>query len=205
MKDRWLNYYRDIHSIYTVASVFNPKYKFDSLYEYLTLYYQSLGLHNVDISALYNNIRQLFYSLYDEYRSGYGPSLNINVQQPTASGSSHSRSHFPSLRKLGSSVLSKKSRAQGSSSSSSTYVSEVDLYVNTAFEFLDSEDFNILHWWREHETNFPILALIAKQIFGTPVSTVAVEQEFSAGGNVLDERRALLSPDSTQIQVCVDD
>ncbi|KAL5775817.1 hypothetical protein ACOSP7_013374 [Xanthoceras sorbifolium] len=205
MRDRWLNYYRDTPSIYTVASVFDRRCKFDSLYEYLTLYYQSLGLHNVDISALYNNVRQLFYSLYDEYRSVYGPSLNINVQQPIASGSSHSRSRFPSLRKLGSSVLSKKSRAQGSSSSSSTYVPEVDLYVNTSFEFLDSEDFNILHWWREHKTNFPILALIAKQIFGTPVSTVAVEQEFSAGSNVLDEKRALLSADSIQIQVCVDD
>ncbi|KAL5752168.1 hypothetical protein ACOSQ2_022675 [Xanthoceras sorbifolium] len=111
MRDRWLNYYRDIPSIYTVASVFDPICKFDSLYEYLILYYQSLGLHNVDISALYNNVRQLFYLMYDEYRSVYGPSLNINVQQPTASGSSHSRSRFPSLRKLGSSVLSKKSRA----------------------------------------------------------------------------------------------
>ncbi|KAL5738266.1 hypothetical protein ACOSP7_031027 [Xanthoceras sorbifolium] len=79
MRDRWLNYYRDIPSIYTVASVFDPRCKFDSLYEYLTLYYQSLGLHNVDISALYNNVRQLFYSLYDEYRSVYSPSLNINV------------------------------------------------------------------------------------------------------------------------------
>ncbi|KAL5819888.1 hypothetical protein ACOSQ4_023730 [Xanthoceras sorbifolium] len=91
------------------------------------------------------------------------------------------------------------------SSSSSTYVSEVDVYINTSFEFLDTPDFNVLQWWREHATNFPILTIIAKQIFGTPVSTVAVEQEFSAGGNVLDERRALLSPDSIQIQVCVDD
>ncbi|KAL5831706.1 hypothetical protein ACOSQ4_017060 [Xanthoceras sorbifolium] len=91
------------------------------------------------------------------------------------------------------------------SSSSSTYVSEVDVYINTSFEFLDTPDFNVLQWWREHATNFPILAIIAKQIFGTPVSTIAVEQEFSAGDNVLDERRALLSPDSIQIQVCVDD
>ncbi|KAL5808590.1 hypothetical protein ACOSQ3_029281 [Xanthoceras sorbifolium] len=100
-------------------------------------------------------------------------------------------------------MFTKKIRTSGSSSSS-TYVSEVDVYINTFFEFLDTPDFNVLQWWREHETNFPILAIIAKQIFGTPVSTVAVEHKFSAGGNVLDERRALLSPDSIQIQVCVD-
>ncbi|KAL5823951.1 hypothetical protein ACOSQ4_021851 [Xanthoceras sorbifolium] len=161
---------------------------------------------DIDVSGLYNNVRNLFYSMYDEYRSVYGLSLNINVQQSEPSGSgSTSHSRFPStLRKLGASVFTKKARTSGSSSSS-TYVSEVDVYINTSFEFLDTPDFNVLQWWREHATNFPILAIIAKQIFGTPVSTVAVEQEFSAGGNVLDERRALLSPDSIQIQICVDD
>ena len=49
------------------------------------------------------------------------------------------------------------------------------------------------------------MAMIAKNIFSTPVSTVAVEQEFSAGGNILDERRSCLTPKSLQIQVCVDD
>ncbi|KAK3225469.1 hypothetical protein Dsin_005331 [Dipteronia sinensis] len=52
---------------------------------------------------------------------------------------------------------------------------------------------------------FPILAMIAKQILSTPVSTVAVEQQFSAGGNILDPRRSLMSPKSLQIQACVED
>ncbi|KAK3198166.1 hypothetical protein Dsin_021581 [Dipteronia sinensis] len=52
---------------------------------------------------------------------------------------------------------------------------------------------------------FPILAMIAKQILSTPVSTVAVEQQFSAGGNILDPKRSLMSPKSLQIQACVED
>ncbi|KAK2644703.1 hypothetical protein Ddye_019898 [Dipteronia dyeriana] len=63
----------------------------------------------------------------------------------------------------------------------------------------DVDKFDILHWWREHEKHFPILSIIAKQILATPVSTVAVEQEFSAGGNILDARRSLLSPESIQV------
>ena len=47
--------------------------------------------------------------------------------------------------------------------------------------------------------------MIAKNIFSTPVFTVAIEQEFSAGGNILDELRSCLTPKSLQIQVCVDD
>ncbi|KAK2663327.1 hypothetical protein Ddye_001901 [Dipteronia dyeriana] len=69
----------------------------------------------------------------------------------------------------------------------------------------DVDKFDILHWWREHEKHFPILSIIAKQILATPVSTVAVEQKFSAGGNILDARRSLLSLESIQVQVCVDD
>ena len=38
-----------------------------------------------------------------------------------------------------------------------------------------------------------------------PVSTVVVEQEFSASGNILDKRRSIMSPKSIQVQVCVDD
>ncbi|KAK3211738.1 hypothetical protein Dsin_016444 [Dipteronia sinensis] len=78
----------------------------------------------------------------------------------------------------------------------------------SSFEFIgdgDEENFDILHWWRDHERHFPILAIITKQILGTSVSTVAVEHEFSAGGNILDPRHSLLSPESIQVQVCVDD
>ncbi|KAK2652536.1 hypothetical protein Ddye_012392 [Dipteronia dyeriana] len=112
----------------------------------------------------------------------------------------------------GSALLSQKiKRLRGSSSSSSSSpisYDEIETYHSTNFEFIGDDDvdkFDILHWWREHEKHFPILSIIAKQILATPVSIVAVEQEFSAGGNILDSRRSLLSPESIQVQVCVDD
>ncbi|KAK3225591.1 hypothetical protein Dsin_005453 [Dipteronia sinensis] len=79
---------------------------------------------------------------------------------------------------------------------------------NANFKFIgddDVENFDILHWWRDHDKHFPILAITVKQILATPVSTVAVEQEFTVGGNILDVRHSLLSPESIQVQVCVDD
>ncbi|KAK3229851.1 hypothetical protein Dsin_001732 [Dipteronia sinensis] len=80
-------------------------------------------------------------------------------------------------------------------------------YLSAYYEQEDTEDkkFDILYWWKEHERYFPILAMIAKQILSTPVSTVAVEQQFSAGGNILDPKRSLMSPKSLQIQACVED
>ncbi|KAK3225909.1 hypothetical protein Dsin_005771 [Dipteronia sinensis] len=52
---------------------------------------------------------------------------------------------------------------------------------------------------------FSILAIIAKQIRSTPISTVVVEQEFSARGNILDTKLSLFNLESIQIQACIDD
>ena len=46
---------------------------------------------------------------------------------------------------------------------------------------------------------------MAKQILVTPVSTVTVEQQFSADGNILDPTRSSMSPDSIEAQSCLDD
>ncbi|KAK3221214.1 hypothetical protein Dsin_008239 [Dipteronia sinensis] len=91
------------------------------------------------------------------------------------------------------------------------HVSHINLYqshwdaCSNVCEETEDKKFDILHWWKEHERYFPILAMIAKQILSTPVSTVAVEQQFSAGGNILDPKRSLMSPKSLQIQACVED
>ena len=52
---------------------------------------------------------------------------------------------------------------------------------------------------------FPNFSGDGKQILAIPVSTVAVEQQFSAGGNILDSTRSSMSPDSIEAQSCLDD
>ena len=42
-------------------------------------------------------------------------------------------------------------------------------------------------------------------MFSTPCSTVEVEQAFSVGGNILDEHRSRLGPESVEMQACVAD
>ncbi|KAK2638476.1 hypothetical protein Ddye_026271 [Dipteronia dyeriana] len=61
-------------------------------------------------------------------------------------------------------------------------------------------DLFILHMKKVTKEDGTCLAILA-----TPASTVAIEQQFSAGGNILDARRLFWSPESIQVQVCVDD
>ena len=46
---------------------------------------------------------------------------------------------------------------------------------------------------------------MAKQILAIPVSTVTVEQQFSASGNILSLTRSSMSLDSIETQSCLDD
>src|SRR5262249_25455248 len=57
----------------------------------------------------------------------------------------------------------------------------------------DDECFDILKWWKENSRTYPILSTIARDILMVPVSTVASESAFSAGGRTLDEKRQSLS------------
>ncbi|KZV42624.1 hypothetical protein F511_32887, partial [Dorcoceras hygrometricum] len=69
----------------------------------------------------------------------------------------------------------------------------------------DEDTFDILRWWAQKKQVYPILSLMAKEILACPVSTVAVEQAFSMGGNTLDERRSTIRPENLEAQYLLND
>ncbi|KAL6543992.1 hypothetical protein OROGR_010489 [Orobanche gracilis] len=64
---------------------------------------------------------------------------------------------------------------------------------------------NLLKWWAKRSTIFPVVATIAKEILAVPASTVSVEQAFSVGGYILDERRSRLTPQNLEAQALLND
>ncbi|KAK0592334.1 hypothetical protein LWI29_017411 [Acer saccharum] len=207
MKAKWCQYYQKIPNIYLLASCFDPCFKLECLQVYLSNYYKCLDLEvDVDVLDCCDSVKTLLYELYDEYLQIYGQSLNLPVSQPQptsgTSGASSSSSKFK-LQGLGDLLFSQRSKKLKTSSSSSS-ISELDRYLEDEHKFPDDK-FSLQDWWKSHQQDYPILAIIAKQILGTLVSTVAVEQEVSAGGNILDPRRSAMCPQSLEMQVCVDD
>ena len=65
-----------------------------------------------------------------------------------------------------------------------------------------SISFNILEWWKSRETKFPILSKLAALILAIPITTVASEATFSAGGRVIDTYRASLKQETVQVLIC---
>ena len=123
--------------------------------------------------------------------------MSVSQPQPTSSGTvTFSKFKLKGLGDLLFFQRAKKLRTSSLSSSNSN--SELDRYLEANHEFLEDK-FSIPIWWKGHEHEYPILVIIAKQILGTPVSTIAVEQEFSAGGNILEPRRSVMCPQSLEV------
>lgn len=82
---------------------------------------------------------------------------------------------------------------------------EVDKYLADEIEKRSNQSFNLLEWWKGSETRYPILSMVAKDIFLIPCSTVASESAFSLGKRVVDPFRSSLSPKRVETLVCASD
>ncbi|KAI5353105.1 hypothetical protein L3X38_005997 [Prunus dulcis] len=148
-----------------------------------------------------SNIQKTFNDTYLLYEKKYSVGTIATQSAPTVhlfgSSSSSSAAIFGMLASKG---------KQKSVISSRT---EVFKYLDTEFvEFMTEEErnnFNILDWWKAHEKNFPVLSIMARDVLTTPVSTVASESAFSAGGRVLDEKRTRLTPQICEALMCLKD
>ena len=63
--------------------------------------------------------------------------------------------------------------------------SELDRYLEDELVPLSKDKFSVLDWWKVGGTRYPTLRLLARDIFTTPVSTVASESSFITSGRVL--------------------
>jgi len=83
---------------------------------------------------------------------------------------------------------------------------ELDKYLSKECKpYIKSNQFDILNWWKVNSSRYPILASIAREVLAIPVSTVASESAFSAGGRVLDPHRINLTPKIVEVLVCTQD
>ena len=81
--------------------------------------------------------------------------------------------------------------------------SELDIYLSEKrYSGATSANLDVLSWWRQERWRFRVLSKLAADILAIPVTTVASESTFSAGGRVIDDRRASMSVDTVQMLLC---
>lgn len=83
--------------------------------------------------------------------------------------------------------------------------SELDRYLEDELVPLSNDKFSVLDWWKVSGTRYPTLRLLARDVFATPVSTVASESTFSTSGRVLSDNRSRLTPEILEALMCSQD
>ncbi|XP_077246139.1 zinc finger BED domain-containing protein RICESLEEPER 3-like [Tasmannia lanceolata] len=80
--------------------------------------------------------------------------------------------------------------------------SEMDTYLEEIRFKCEKAHFDVLEWWKMNTLKFPTLSKMARDILTIPITTVASESAFSAGGRVLDQYRSSLSPKTVDGLIC---
>lgn len=52
-----------------------------------------------------------------------------------------------------------------------------------------------LIWWKEHQSDFPLLSILASCTLCIPCTSVAAERVFSTAGDIITAKRSALNPE----------
>ena len=144
---------------------------------------------------LWATVNTYFRALFEEYRELYAPSPSDKVPAET-----QETPEFCSG--LMSSIIAQQMSNKGSANT--TVKSELDKYLSEDNEEL-SKSFDIMKWWKNNATRFPIMSRMARDLLAIPISTVASESAFSSGGRTLHDFRTSLTPTMVERLVCTND
>jgi hypothetical protein len=67
---------------------------------------------------------------------------------------------------------------------------DLDIYLEEDVYLSGMEtDFDVLAWWKYNALKYRILSKMTRDILPIPISTIASESSFSAGGRVIESHR----------------
>ncbi|KAA8538966.1 hypothetical protein F0562_025658 [Nyssa sinensis] len=155
-------------------------------------------------------VKQALYEIYNEYvvthaathtaQGEGGQGTTTEIGSSSASSGDHD---------IGKKIVSGSSLILGHVSRTVDTIhpskSDLDIYLDeSAFICPDgsANKFDIMGWWKANTLKFRILSKMARDILSIPITSVASESTFSAGGRVIDPYRASLLPETVQVLLC---
>ncbi|KAL8046698.1 hypothetical protein ABFX02_08G192756 [Erythranthe guttata] len=189
MKLKFDTYWSKCSLVLAIATILDPRFKMKLVEYYFKQIYGSAASDQIkEVSA---GLRELF-NEYSMSPSSFDQDSNL-LGGSLASSSGGSRDKLKGFDKF----LFETSQSQNISSDLDKYLEELVFPRNC--------DFSILNWWKVHTPRYPILSMMARDVLGIPVSTLAPEVAFSNSGRVLDQYHSSISPDTREALLCGQD
>uniref|UniRef100_A0ACD6A1T1 Uncharacterized protein n=1 Tax=Avena sativa TaxID=4498 RepID=A0ACD6A1T1_AVESA len=178
-----------------IATFLDPRRKED----YLDFFYSKVSSNEEQISKQVDIALDWVKKYVKEYEILAATSTASSMSTPPSQGNTTIESPIAGKRKLEQEFAQHKSCRR-----SHVRKSEFDTYLEEACED-DTDEFDVLAWWKRRAEKFPILSSMARDFLAIPLSTVASESAFSCGGRIFGDTRSSLTPDMLQALVCAKD
>ena len=206
MKEKLKKYFQEIPPVITCAAAINPCYNVSGVEYLIKKIGEDLDLNQIDpfyVNNAQESFTKNFKRLYDVYFEKYG-ATNVGTSSVPSMWTSSS-SVDPDLDLFSSLRQESGKRARSDNLTSNEY----GRYTGTDWlNTITSEEFkkfDVLNWWKQRESQFPVLAAMARDLLSVQASTVASESAFSTSGRVLSVRRTKLTPLSLEMCICLKD
>ncbi|KAG8390680.1 hypothetical protein BUALT_Bualt01G0108800 [Buddleja alternifolia] len=200
MREKFDKYWGDCSLLMAMGAVLDPRYKMKLIEFCYSKIYPEFEAHK-EIQSVFFSLHKL----YGEYVNCSTSNVKLNDQ---------SRANI-SIENTSSGRVKNKTKGRAEfdlwAQELDTIIpikSDLDIYLEEGLyvckEDSDS-DFNALDWWKANTLKFRTLSSMAHDILSIPITTVASESAFSAGGRVLDQYRSSLNAETVQALVCTGD
>ncbi|XP_057444605.1 zinc finger BED domain-containing protein RICESLEEPER 2-like [Lotus japonicus] len=198
MKEKFDKYWGECNLLMTIASVLDPRCKFHIVDICFPLIYKPENVAMENISKVRTSLEKL----YDEYVS-----MSIEESSFVAANSNDGGNNVTSSTESGSSFVTGFDQIMNlvrEKEAVPPMKSELQAYFDEGVYVPDGNNnsFCALEWWRNNSLKYKVLSKMAADILAIPISTVASESTFSAGGRVIDEFRSRLNEKSIEALIC---
>ena len=196
MKDKIDKYWEECNLVMAIASVLDPRCKMFVVNFSFPQIYQPNSVVTDNVEKVVSSL----YSMYDYYVDMYREEITTNSEvddtgvNPSANANASSIvTGFEQIM----SMVREKQAIPPEKSELESYLEE-NIYIPEG----NHTSFNVLEWWKNNSHKYPILSKMVGDILAIPISTVASESTFSAGGRIIDEYYSRLNAQSIEALIC---
>jgi hypothetical protein len=213
MEEKFQKYWGDCNLLMSWVVVLDPRFKMKFINFCFPMIYDTD--EHAEMDEARENIKTVMAALRDYYEF-YLAAHNMHVMKQASEDSNAVNSSNVSGLDVGPKVATGTSRFLDyvrSTEIIKPLKTDLDIYLEDDVFILEKDgngvdiepNFDALAWWKASNLKYKILSKMAQDILVVPMSSVASESAFSAGGRVIEPHRASLSPETIQILLCGSD
>lgn len=198
MREKFEKYWGECNLVMSIGAVMDPRFKMAlPKYTFSTLY----PLPGEAVKKL-KYLRDVLGDIYQFYVSEDSKIKGMEMEE---TGQLLSLDQNPEFCETLAGVSEFETFMMSTSTNMEPIKSELDDYLSEKLLIVSEslhKNFDVISWWKANSPKYPILSQMARDVLAIPISTVASEASFSAGGRVIEPYRSCLKPETVQILLC---